>query len=495
MKTPKLLLLSALSFTLTLASAFPNPLTNALVPTWQSSAQAAELQSLENRSYISFYPLENTPLNVSLLNLLRKELPQFGFQELGVGENINIEGFLEAVKSYQQSNPQELSKPKEGDAFRFDDRVVTWADTRQAAFAAFVLVPHWQWGSIELVGPRNIGNEAAPNWVLEAQNPLTLTLDVYKMGKAAEKLEPLTQQLTISKQIPIQNIEQLLQVVSGATGVSIDLSNPDHQKLVLDVVKKIPAFQQLQEQDPASTLAEQAFDRLQSGGLSPLLASLRPQLANVPDLTRPQPNNNSSSGEGIGLLTSLKLGSVPFGYNEYNPLLPPDVLGYFVPAVELGVDYSLGQLLGWKNTYISLSAGSTVLPMSRSPFAQQQLPPVQGVPVQNPLAAGLGISAELGIIQRWEFGDFLLKAGARGGMLTGLLLDSFVFTGMPTMTTFGGTVIVGGEWRLTPNFLLGLDTGFRYYAEGYWYSAGQPVAFSPVSALGPVLQLTGTFAF
>jgi len=196
----------------------------------------------------------------------------------------------------------------------------------------------------------------------------------------------------------------------------------------------------------------------------------------------------------IGLEFALKAGSVPLMMNEYNPQIPFDAASLFVPQVQLDIAYSL-KGLNLPDTYITLSGGSTVLPIMRSIYAQNSQPPVLGVPVQNPRATAIAINSEIGVDQRWHFGGWGAHLGASGGLLTGLLLDSFVFSGMPSSFSYGGTVLTGAFWEPNPHYRIGADVGFRYFTDGFFFSGGQPVAFSPLSTIGPVLQAYVAYQF
>ncbi len=459
-------------------------------------AQAAELQSL-NRASIAFYQPQEGPLGELAFQLLKQAQPGYAYQPLKVGNDLNLEAFLSAVKGYQQTNPADLAPEKTGPAFNFDDRTVTWADVRQVAFAAFAVSPNWSWSPLNLSGPHQTGSSDAPQWAFRAESKLDLKLDLYQVTPTEVKtLAPLQESWQISKEIPIRNIEQILNVVKGATGVTVDLKNPDHQALVLEVVKKIPSFKEQIEQDPASYLAEAAYDTVRASGLSTTLAQIKQRdefkTANSP--SQPPDKSPASSDDLIGLEFALRAGSVPLMMNEFNPQVPFDAASLFVPQVQLDIAYSL-KGLNLPDTYVTLSGGSTVLPVMRSVFAQNQQPPVLGVPVQNPRASAIAINSTIGLDQRWHFGGWGAHLGVNGGLLTGLLLDSFVFSGMPNSFSYGGTVLTGAFWEPNPHYRIGADVGFRYFTDGFFFSGGQPVAFSPLTTLGPVLHAYVAYQF
>jgi hypothetical protein len=120
-------------------------------------------------------------------------------------------------------------------------------------------------------------------------------------------------------------------------------------------------------------------------------------------------------------------------------------------------------------------------------------------------ASAVGITSELGLAQRWIFGNWTLNGGLYGGALFGILQGATA-QGYPisaNQTGFGGTLRFGSEYRFTPNFLIGADLGFRYYFfPGYYWTSSsltgfaQPITFNaPLASFGPVLLLKATYQF
>ncbi|MGV3524903.1 MAG: hypothetical protein ACO1RX_11800 [Candidatus Sericytochromatia bacterium] len=532
-------------------------------------AAAAELETYQ-RKYISFFQAQETPFNGMLLRGLKQELPRFDYHVLTTSGGGGLSEFLQEVRRYQKENAGELANRQETETLRFGDRVVTWSDTRRIMDSAFVFAPNWSWTPIELTGPHPISSAGGQTWVLRAESNLQLQLDIYKAsGGDVGSQSNINQAWRVRKEIPINDMDQLLTVVKQVTGVDIDINNPVQQSLVLDVIKKIPTFQQLLQEDPAVYLGEEGLRALANGSYAALANELKQQPAfalkggieNVSmkddqltiNLGQPSADLGVGLDDGykilesrqsggreetvevgyakvrkldsgilqlqpiivgrdyeigdqvkeyskLGLNMSLNLGTSPIWLNSPSQQFGAfDVANLFKPSAELQIEYSLAKLIGLSETFLTLHGGAS-LPVTQSFLDLQQPSQIPGIQV-NPLSEALGITGELGLAKRWYIRQWIISAGVSGGALLGLLMNTQnpqVFD-LPMTTSFGGTLRLGVQYQITPDFIMGFNTGFRYFGDGYWStSAGgfpQPIALPPLSSWGPLLHLYTSLNF
>lgn len=233
-----------------------------------------------------------------------------------------------------------------------------------------------------------------------------------------------------------------------------------------------------------------------------------------------------------GVQVSIKGGTSSLGlmsvspFPTINPLTGQPMVEseqMFSPFGELSVEYSLAPLFGVSELYAILNGGAGMVtkpnPMAQIPGQFPGQFPTTGVlPGQEPQATV--VLGELGVKKKWYFRQLIVSAELRGGMMMGLLQDpalSQTFQqpgfGQPTFgqpgfgqpvqtetlnqSTFGGTLLVGGHYQLTPDWILGLDLGWRFYMNGgaLWSGNLGPRQLTyGLSSNGPVIQLFANYA-
>ncbi|MBF2054985.1 MAG: hypothetical protein IGS03_16175 [Candidatus Sericytochromatia bacterium] len=369
-----------------------------------------------------------------------------------------------------------------------------------------LLVPRWSWGPVELSGPhyRSGETETDASWAMRAEARLKLTLEVYrKTVTGPERLGEINDSWPLGKDIVINRIDELLAIVNQATGVTVDLQNPNHQKLVLDVVRQVPSFKKLEETPAPEYLAEELPALLSPDYFKALTSALQQQgwlqAAPPPDKTvspKPETSTRATSNDRLGLNVVLRGGTAPLWLNgQFSQTFGPDPAAYFTPQFQLDLEYEIGRLFNFPGFYLSLGGGSST-PIQQSLMDQGGGGQFQPMPSPSALA----IVGELGLGYLWNLHPFQIHFGLRGGMLYGLLMEPFpTQPGMTSTMSFGGGALVGGRWNITPNFFLGLDLGGRFYSPGFWANSGfgfpQPVQFPPLTSFGPLIQVSAGLAF
>lgn len=496
----------ALSLLATLSLSLPTLLPPAYQPVWQvASAQTAQ------KSF-AFYFKNDHPLNGILIDALKEGEPDASYTTLNSQGSDDIAGLLSAVANFYLEHVNEPATTRSGLMLQFGDQNLSWGEVRQLATADWVLIPEWTWAETGL-NKIVLGDvDGVPTWAILAENTLSLTLTPYQFEANQFKAgPPIYRNWNIERKIPIRDTQQLEKVVKDATGNQVSIAEASQHETILGVVRQFPTFKGLMGQDPSQYFAEPAAQALTGQRAERILRSLAARGNNASNNTSTTntPANNAPNtpprtpGKGIGLGVALKGGTMPLWINGTSQFYFFDPLNLFVPSVGLDLRYNLANLTGWEDVYVILGGGTNVQLVSQNAQDASQPPPVQGiVPVQNPFAAAMGIIGELGIAKRWRFGNYYVEGSLKGGMLGGILMDSGVinqFTGFPDTPytyTFGGTVGLGAGWQITDSFALGLDTGFRYYADGFWTdSMGQPLIYPNLSAWGPVLQLSVEYMF
>jgi hypothetical protein len=486
-----------------------------LPPSVQLPSQRALAQNQSAQKSFAFYFKNDHPLNTQLIDALKDGDPDANYNVLNSQGSGNIEALLAAVAAFYLEHVNEPTTTRSGLTLQFEDQNLSWSEVRQLATADWVLVPDWNWAETSLDKIVLGDVDGVPTWAILAENTLSLTLTPYQFeANQFVAGTPIYRNWNISRKIPIRDTQQLEQVVQKGTGRKVSIAESGDHGAILAVVRQFPTFKGMMGQDPSEYFAEAAAQNITSQRAERILRSLQARSGNTntPQNNTPNTNNQNNQnntpntprtpGKGIGLGIAIKGGTIPLWINGTSQQYIFDPLNLFVPAAGLDIRYNLGNLTGWDDFYITLGGATNVQLVSQTQQDASQPPPIQGVPVQNPFAAAMGIIGELGLAKRWRFGDYYLEGSLKGGMMGGLLMDSGVinqFTGFPDTPytfTFGGTVGLGGGWQINDNFALGLETGFRYYADGFWTdSIGNPVAFPFLSAVGPVLQVSVEYMF
>lgn len=524
------------------------------VPPLQMPAQAADLQQYE-RKYISFYPADHRQFNAPLMAGIKQDLPRFDYQNLDVPEGSNLQAFMQQVFRYQKEHAGELAARKELPDMRFGDKVVSWQETLKIMNAAFVMVPHWHFGKLELTHLHQPSKSSS--WYVDLSSDLQLSLQIYRLKDGqVEPYSELSEDWTISKEMPIRNLNSILDSIKDATGGLAEPDNPLVEPVLLKALAELSPFKEALAASPESQLGAEAVKELQGDSYAGLLKSikqlnafrLKNQIEDVlSDRDRVQVTlgaGETASSLGAELDQGFKVVEYEdldgqektreIGYvklrekDKENLYLQPiiaqrelelgdqlieyplmgtnlalfggtaavglegDEENQYAPQAGLRLEFSLAKALQVSELYGLFSAG-VGLPLS----SQQNLSGLSGVSV-DPDAFALPVSLELGLLKRWYVRQWILEAGVQGGGLFGLLMNSGL-DDSPTTLSPGLTAFLGTGWQLSPDFLLELQGGWRFFLPGTWQSGNDSgkinVAYPGLSANGPVLQLHGSFSF
>ena len=360
--------------------------------------------------------------------------------------------------------------------------------------AQLILQPRWTWGELVLTGPHSNGEA----WVIRAEAELNLELTVTEVnsGSTGER-KILRRNWRVSKDIPIRNTEQLLAVVKQASGLEADLYNNSHREKVLEVVRQIPAFKELLALEPSVYLGGVSEEKIRQSDFYDFVKTWQEMTLQV-NSTQPNPvqsqfTSNPGDSKKIGLNIALRGGTLPLWLSGPAQSYQPFPESFFNPHFHLDLEYELKSLLNLENTFVVLSGGTNI-PVSLSPYDAQALQ--QQIDPTLLYSTALGVNGELGLSYKLDFGSWLLHMGARGGIIGGFLMSQVATpTGPPSTLGFGGTALLGAQWKWGSDFLLGMDTGFRYYSFTSPWSITNPgfpqpqfINFPPLSSWGPVLQ-------
>jgi hypothetical protein len=473
------------------------PLLNLSLPLAPALAQANQQQR-----QVAILPTQDTPLNGVLSQALRQAFPQLTPLLLTQAQTVPPGPFLAEFKRWLKEHSGELPLLQDSAMVRVGELDVPGLDVRRLALAAYALVPNWSQGPLNLTGPHKRQGQDGEYWSIDVESVLTLNLSVFKTsGDYAQLAGAPTQSWTVRKEIPIPDMDRLVALVSQATGVDVDLNSPSQAALVLDTLKKVQTFQEIQAAEPMAYLEAEINQQISAARFETLVAGLQSVegLGNKTADGGQQPTANRKGG--LGLTPILKFGSGTLGVLGYVPQ-------YFVLQGQLDLEYDFGALFGWPELMLTVSGGATVPQPAYTLLAQPSFPgfgiPGGGLP--NPQAQILAYNAEMGILKRFSFGQWSLSAGLRGGMLGAVIMQATSFIPNPqqpdpTAMAFGGTALLGAAYRFTPELMVGLDAGFRYFDGGQWMTnAGFPSPFTPLiqnplQSIGPVLGLYAGYTF
>lgn len=164
------------------------------------------------------------------------------------------------------------------------------------------------------------------------------------------------------------------------------------------------------------------------------------------------------------------------------------------PEFSTEISYDLAPLLGWSETYLSLNGaygsvdwlGNASQQPGQQPIQQPVQQPTQGQQ-QGATVSATVLTGELGLSKRFYFHQWILALGARLGIMNGILSQP---QDTLTQQTFGGTLFGGAYYQVNPDFIVGVDLGWREYMNGgpSWNGTVGPVTLSyGLASSGPVL--------
>lgn len=517
-----------------------------------AQSEAGEL-SVYERKYISFYPANYPELTAPLMQAFVRELPRFGYHSLDLPAGTTLDDFVAQVAAHQQAHAGELAAAQEVPSLRFGDKLVSWGETQRIMNAAFVMVPQWQFGELEL---KNLHKKNG-RWLIDLSAPLTLGLSIQQIRDgAARPYASAYDQWSVSQSYPIDNMTSILESIQSASGGLADPENPLVQPLILEALKAMPFYQNLLALPPQEVLLQPAVERLQDANYDALMQNikrldaflLKNQISDLqPErdwvrVTLSPGETASSLGQAldqgfkvmeyrlendreqavevgyvkvreldasqVGLQTILARRELELGDQliEYPQLgYQIDILGgtaaiglegqeqdLFAPALGLRGAFSLAKALNISELYGLLSFGAS-LPLQRSADNTESFP---GQSV-NADAMALPLSLEIGLLKRWYLRQWMLELGAQGGVLGGVLLNSGL---EETPVTFspGLTLLAGTGWQFNPDFAVGLQGGWRFFVPGSWEGGEDNKVRANYPGLisnGPLLQLYANFVF
>lgn len=472
------------------------PLLNLSLPLAPALAQANQQQR-----QMAILPTQDTPLNGVLSQALRQAFPLITPLLLTQAQTVPPGPFLAEFKRWQKEHSGELPLLQDSAMVRVGELDVPGLDVRRLALAAYALVPNWSQGPLNLTGPHKRQGQDGEYWSIDVESVLTLNLSVFKTsGDYAQLAGAPTQSWTVRKEIPIPDMDRLVALVSQATGVDVDLNSPSQAALVLDTLKKVQTFQEIQAAEPMAYLEAEINQQISAARFETLVAGLQ-SVEGFGNKTAEAPPSPGGRKGGLGLTPILKLGTGTLGMLSFMPQ-------YFVPQGQLDLEYDIGALFGFPEFMLTLSGGAT-LPQAAFSLTQSAFPGfgVPGGGLANPQAQVLAYNAEMGLLKRFSMGQWSFSAGLRGGLLGAVIMNANSqfpnpLQPDPSAMAFGGTALLGAAYRLTPEWIIGLDAGFRYFDGGRWeMNTGgfaqpfQNLIQNPLQSIGPVLGLYAGYTF
>ncbi len=454
------------------------------------------------RKYVSFFFPQDVPLNRTLTSLLTTALPRFDYYREVTPLSGDLPTFLAQVQAFQQEKAGEIAADKENASTRFGDKVITWSETQKIANAAMVFSPSWALGAIraDALTPTVAKNPNA-DWYLEIASPASLQLKIYTLQAGQAELYTTRHHSWDARNerallIPADVIKALAANFSPPLDLKQDVSAADRGKLLaqLRTTNWGPSIQNLERQDPYETMMNAAVSSLPLSSLLFMhgirqlpLFMIKAELGTADSVTdrvevlleRGEDANRLGIGidHGYKVIEKVQQGERwidrEVGYLKVRerkgekligqPILVgrPFELGDQViehPKLGLGInirgggsipgdwvdgtfgldlDIGLGPLFGASEWYLS---GSGMLLGSFGPIV------------------------EIGLQKKWFQREVIWALGARGGM---------VVTGQGSPSGFGATVLGGLHRQMTPDFVLGVDAGWRYYQRG-WMEVNGP---------------------
>lgn len=510
------------------------------------SAHAAELEDYE-RKYVVVYPGEHAAYNQGLKQALRTKLPRFSYDDFP-SLNLPLEDFAQQVYAHQQAHAGALAAEQSPPDLRIGTQVVTWSLTQKIMNSAYVLVPHWDFGELQL---KYLTPGANDNWNVDLVSDLTLQLAIYKIEEG--RLKPyrsLEESWEMRESIGVPGIEAIVEALQEPTAGLAHPANPLLQPLILEALKALPQYQKLLEGDPSQRFGSRAAERLQEVSYAGLIQQLKQQgdfalksqieefdahrviVALPPGETAARLGLQLDQGYQIIEYRQSKHGeqAVPIGYARLREIQHQDQRESFVlqtilaerdfelgdqlleypqrgiqfdllagvasfgfedqaqtltPQGGLRLNYSLAALSGISELYASLSA-TTALPVSLQLSSESQT------------AYALPYTGEVGLLKRWYLRQWIFEAGIQGGVIGGVLFNT-AEDGLPSMLSLGASAFVGTGWQITPDLMLGLQGGWRLSAAEKWRVETDfgltPLEIPALIAQGPLLQVYGQYLF
>lgn len=504
------------------------------IPGLNIQAQAADIEQYR-RKYISFFPSEDSSLDEVLQAGMGAELPRFTYQMMKPTD-MDLLTFLQAVKRFQKEHAGELAALKEKDNIKFGDKVVPWSETKQVMESAYVFSPEWRFSDIRLTGPHKHEQNKSTYWAVHAESDLDLSLDIFKLtGEEPSKYATEEERWTLTKELKLNNLDSLLRKIKEATGVEIDMDNPLHRPLVLEALKLLPEFSDIEDEEPSEYLADEveaAVNEDSFGALATAIKRLEDFIlkgdVTAADMKADQVkigfgDKETPASLGVKMDHGYKL----IEYRMQNGQEVPVEVG-FMKVRELGADkvsaqpiivardYELGdQVKEYPKSGINvgLKAGTTSLGFSGTGEPQNMFSPQVQLDIESNMASltgvselygtltggvalpvtakfdsnvsALGATVEIGVLKKFYMRQLIFNAGIRGGVLMGFLKapsSSVLNTGLDSSFVpgesysnmgFGATALIGLHYQATADVIFGLDLGYRIFMGSNEWKTGK----------------------
>lgn len=452
------------------------------------------------RKYISFFYPQDFPLNPALATQFKSDFPRFNYHLTSQSFNLGLLPFLRLVQADQAQRAGGLAADKEAESTRFGDKVVSWSETRQISQSAFVFVPVWGMSKIELDGPYPTqSSQTDKDWEIKAENTVSVEMGLYQLaGQNPTLFDTLNRSWTVNRstgvKIASDKVKAAAAMVSTpehAIDIEKTLSSEDRKKVLASLRQREASLNQtltnLENQNPYDYMMSSAVRQVDYNSLIEDVRRLSAFLIRAeisePDMQKDRITIDLAEGETpatLGIRTDASYKVIEYlkgsqetreiGYIKVRDRLPTQIvtqpiiasrdfeLGDQVieyPKSQLGLnlrggllydpslsgtavqnngvggglgldlDYNLGPLTNLSETYLSLSGG---------------------------YYNGLGV-AELGLQKKWYFRQLILGLGVRGG-----------FSFADEVSGGGVTGLLSLQWQATPDFVFGIDTGWRQYS-------------------------------
>ncbi len=452
------------------------------------------------RKYISFFYPQDFPLNSALVNSFKSDFPRFNYHLTSQAFNMGLLPFLSTVQQDQTQRAGSLAAEKESENTRFGDKVVSWTETRQIAQSAFVFVPVWEMDVIEIDGPYpTSSSNTDKDWEFQAENNVKVAMSLYQLADNNPSLfHTIYRSWGVTRKSVLKVSSDKVKAAAAAASTPDDpidiektLSSDDREKVLAALRQREGSLNRelssIERQNPYDYMMSTAVRQV---GYNSLIEDVRRLSAfliraevSEPDMKSDRVTVDLAEGETpttLGIRTDASYKVIEYikgsqetreiGYIKVRDRLPTQVV---TQPIIVQRDFELGdQVIEYPKSHIGINLRGGLL----------YDPSLGGTQVQNSgLGGGLGLDldynlgpvtnlsetyislsggyynglglGELGLQKKWYFRQFILGLGVRGGL-------SFA----DEVSGGGVTGLLSLHWQATPDFVFGIDTGWRQYS-------------------------------
>ncbi|MGV3526169.1 MAG: hypothetical protein ACO1RX_18260 [Candidatus Sericytochromatia bacterium] len=463
------------------------------------AAQEATLQRYE-RQYISFFHPQDYPLNTALAEAFARDFPRFSYHVSETSLQMDLLKFLREARAYQAQRAGDLAAGRESTDPRFDDKVVSWSDTEQIARAAWVFVPRWSFSEVTITGPTPSDSQnLEQEWLLAAESDVALEMGLYSLQEDTPRLyETLDNSWTVTRDKVFRvSASEVREAIARANAQISDADDKikfedglssSQRETVLGYLRQQrhidQALRQVEAQDPTVYMMRQARESIGYGGVIADVRRLEAFLIRAeisePDMQRDRVGISLGGGEnadslGIGLDEGYKVleyvaGGAPreIGYVKIREQQGDRLISQ---PIIVGRDFELGdQVVEYPKAGIGFNLRGGAHYFLNAPLQQPSfLTGGGGLDLDFNIGPAFGGSEtyllfsgsvyngygllEMGLQKKWYWRQAIFALGLRGGAS---VVGEDVWGG-------GVTGLAGFHWQFTPDFAIGLDTGWRQY--------------------------------